>query len=50
MIILSNKEKEFENIFDKYDSNRYSNITSDELANILKAININLSNKEIKEI
>ena len=50
MIILSNKEKEFEDIFDKYDSNRDSNITSDELANILKAININLSNKEIKEI
>ena len=48
--IISNKEKELKNIFDKYDSNKDGNVTSDELANILKAININASDEEIKEI
>ena len=48
--ITSNKEKEFKNIFDKYDSNKDGNVNSDELANILKAININVSDEEIKEI
>ena len=48
--IVSNKEKEIKDIFDKYDSNRDGNVTSDELANILKAININVSDEEIKEI
>ena len=48
--IVSNKEKQFKNIFDKYDSNKDGNVNSDELANILKAININVSDKEIKEI
>ena len=48
--ISSNKEKEFKNIFDKYDSNKDGNVNSDELANILKAININVSDEEIKEI
>ena len=48
--IVSNKEKEIKDIFNKYDSNRDGNVTSDELANILKAININVSDEEIKEI
>ena len=48
--IVSDKEKEFKDIFDKYDSNRDGNVTSDELANILKAINLDVSDEEIKEI
>ena len=48
--IVSNKEKEIKDIFDKYDSNRDGNVTSDELANILKAINLDVSDEEIKEI
>ena len=48
--IVSDKEKEIKDIFDKYDSNRDGNVTSDELANILKAINLDVSDEEIKEI
>ena len=45
-----NKEKEYKNIFDMYDSNKDGNVNSLELANILKSININISDEEIKEI
>ena len=48
--ISKNKEKEYKTIFDKYDYNKDGVINSIELANILKAINIDASNQEIQEI
>ena len=45
-----NKEKEYKSIFDMYDSNKDGNVNSLELANILKSININITDEEIKEI
>ena len=45
-----NKEKEYKNIFEMHDSNKDGNVNSIELANILKSININISDEEIKEI
>ena len=45
-----NKEKEYKNIFDMHDNNKDGNVNSLELANILKSININISDEEIKEI
>ena len=48
--IVPNKEKEYKNIFDMHDSNKDGNVNSLELANILKAINIGISDEEIKEI
>ena len=45
-----NKEKEYKNIFDMHDSNKDGNVNSLQLANILKSININISDEEIKEI
>ena len=47
---IIDKKENYKSFFDKYDSNRDGNVTSDELANILKAININVSDEEIKEI
>ena len=48
--ISQNKLKEYKNIFDLNDSNKDGNVSSLELANILKSININVSDEEIKEI
>ena len=48
--ISLNKEKEYKSIFDMYDSNKDGNVNSLELANILKSININITDEEIKEI
>ena len=45
-----NKEKEYKSIFEMHDSNKDGNVNSLELANILKAININIPDEEIKEI
>ena len=45
-----NKEKEYKIIFEKNDSNKDGNVNSLELANILRAININVSDEEIKQI
>ena len=45
-----NKEEEYKIIFERYDSNKDGNVNSIELANILKAININASDEEIKQI
>ena len=48
--ISENKIKEYKSIFDLNDNNKDGNVTLDELANILKAINISSSDEEIKEI
>ena len=48
--VSQNKLKEYKNIFDLHDSNKDGNVNSLELANILKSININASDEEIKEI
>ena len=48
--VSQNKLKEYKNIFDLFDSNKDGNVNSLELANILKSININVSDEEIKEI
>ena len=48
--ISENKIKEYKSVFDLNDNNKDGNVTLDELANILKAINISSSDEEIKEI
>ena len=48
--IALNKEKVYKSIFDMNDNNKDGNVNSLELANILKAININITDEEIKEI
>ena len=48
--ISKNKENEYKSIFDKYDYNKDGIVNSSELANILKAIDIDASSQEIKEI
>ena len=48
--ISENKIKEYKSVFDLNDYNKDGNVTLDELANILKAINISSSDEEIKEI
>ena len=48
--ISQNKKKEYKSIFDLYDSNKDGSVNSAELANILKSIDINASDEEIKEI
>ena len=45
-----NKEKEYKNIFEKYDSNNDGYVNSSELANIIKAIDINVTDEELLEI
>ena len=45
-----NKIGEYKNIFDKFDSNKDGFVNSLELANILKSIDINVSDEEIKQI
>ena len=47
---ISDKKENYKSFFDKYDSNKDGNVNSIELANILKAIDINASDEEIKEI
>ena len=48
--LVLNKEKEYKSIFEMHDSNKDGSVNSLELANILKWININISDEEIKEI
>ena len=48
--LVLNKEKEYKSIFEMHDSNKDGSVNSLELANILKSININISDEEIKEI
>lgn len=47
---IIDKKENYKSFFDKYDSNKDGNVNSIELANILKAIDINASDEEIKEI
>ena len=47
---ISDKKENYKSFFDKYDSNKDGNVNSIELANILKAIDINASNEEIRDI
>ena len=47
---ISDKKENYKSFFDKYDSNKDGNVNSIELANILKAIDVNASDEEIKEI
>ena len=48
--ISKDKEKEIKNIFEKFDSNKDGYVNSSELANIIKSININVSDEELLEI
>lgn len=48
--ISKDKEKEIKNIFEKFDSNKDGYVNSSELANIIKSININVSDEELSEI
>ena len=48
--LVLNKEKEYKSIFFFFFSNKDGSVNSLELANILKSININISDEEIKEI
>ena len=48
--LVLNNEKEYKSIFEMHDSNKDGSVNSLELANILKSININISDEEIKEI
>ena len=48
--ISKDKEKEIKNIFEKFDSNKDGYVNSTELANIIKSININVSDEELLEI
>ena len=48
--LSQDKIKEYKNVFNLYDSNKDGIVNSDELENILKSININVSDEEIKEI
>ena len=45
-----NKKKNYKEIFEMFDSNKDGFITSVELANIFKILDINSSDEEIKEI
>ena len=47
---LSQDKENYKKIFEMYDSNKDGNVNSLELANILKAIDINASDEEIKDI
>ena len=48
--ISKNKTKEYKKIFEMFDSNKDGFVNSEELSNIFKVLDINVSNEEIKEI
>ena len=48
--IPENKEQEYKAIFEMNDSDKDGNVNFLELINIFKAININISDEELKEI
>ena len=48
--IPKNKTKEYKKIFEMFDSNKDGFVNSEELSNIFKVLDINVSNEEIKEI
>ena len=48
--ISKNKTKEYKKIFEMFDSNKDGFVNSEELSNIFKLLDINVSNEEIKEI
>ena len=50
MFISKNKTKEYKKIFEMFDSNKDGFVNSEELSNIFKVLDINVSNEEIKEI
>ena len=47
---ISQDKDKYKKIFEIYDNNKDGNVNSIELANILKAININVSDEEIRDI
>ena len=47
---ISQDKDKYKKIFEMYDNNKDGNVNSIELANILKAIDINVSDEEIRDI